>query len=246
MMGRRFAILLTGAVIVLVLQAQPAWGVSVLYYADHNAGTSAVPGALALEGLSGSTTTATSTAEFNTQIGSGSWDLVIVGHHNYGSTDEAIATALQTYLTGGGKAICASWEGSTLPSMFDATEVSSNYTTISNDGHALFDGLGSSVSLSNPGWGTYARAYNPLGGATGVGPAGSGYAMVIGNGGRTIMSGPLFDTYSPLADGERLVGNQIDYLLGTGPAPIPEPLTVCGVAFALAGVYGYTRRRRAV
>jgi hypothetical protein len=224
---------------------RPAEAVNILYFEDLSLGTSAVGGALALLGLTGSTTTATDTANFNTLLTSNAYDLVIFGEQTSSSTFSDVSVALTAYVSGGGKVLGTTWLDDAFGALMGAAgAVETNATSITTDGSPIFDGLGPTIDLTNPGWGIFSTSWDPDGGNTGFGTLGSGSAVVQGNGGRTLLYGPLFDTYSDQAEGERFVANGINLLLDDEPSVVPEPSTLAMLGFGLFGLWAGARRAR--
>lgn len=210
---RRFLALLAGTALV-VGSAANARAASILYFEDTTLATSAVPGALASLALSGSTTTATDVTDFNTQLGSGTWDIVIFGEQN-GNPFSTAGANLTTYVNGGGRVLATTWRADAggLAELLEASAVDTNGTAITTDAHPVFAGLPAAISLTSPGWGTFSRSWAPTGSAVGAGTLGAGNAVIVGHSGRTILGGPLFDTFATLAEGEALVANAIGLLL---------------------------------
>lgn len=198
----------------------PAYGANILLFTDLTQGTSVIPGAIVLTG--NTATNASSSGEFITLINTESWDLVILGKHSGGVSDAAV-TNLSNYIQNGGRAIAATWYDDALRPLFEASWVGENNNAIHPDAHPIFIGIDSGITFTNPGWGTYNVSWTPLGTAECAGTLGAGCAAIIGNGGRTILSGPLFDSYVNVAQGELYIANQINYLLGT--SNVPEPAT---------------------
>ncbi len=76
---------------------------------------------------------------------------------------------------------------------------------------------------------------------------GASCAAVLVNGGRTILYGPLFDSYANASAGAQFVANGADPLLGaTDPTVVPEPATMAllGTGPMARGLVGVRRRRR--
>lgn len=191
----------------------------ILHYTDDNLGTNVVPGALGLLGTSA--TEPADATEFATLIAEGGWGIVIMGEQNapYFSTVE---TALDAYLAAGGRVIAATYSSSSaLIAFMEATNgPGTNYAEVITDAHPIFDGLGTSVSVADPGWGTYARSYEADGSADCLGSTSAGgCAGVLGNGDQTILLGPLFDAYGTVGDGSTLVSQAITFLLEATPNP---------------------------
>ena len=213
---------------------------AVLYWDDFNVGTSAVPGGIALAGLAG--VGATDQTDFNTKLAAGGWEAVLFGEQNT-NVFSGSAAALSAWVTGGGKLIGTTWLTGGLDSLLDAVGASFNGTTITTDADPIFAGLGPTISLSNPGWGTFSQGWTATSGASCLGSLDSGgCAVIMGNGGNTYLNGPLNDTYLPLADGERLIANELLQLTGTRQVPEPVSLPLVGLGLAALGFF---RRKKA-
>jgi hypothetical protein len=227
-----------------------AQAANILVYQDYLKGTSAVPGALTLWGGCGTCTTAADAGAFETDLAAGGWSVVIYAQQD-DFDDPAIDTALTTYVDGGGKLIAQTWvTGGAIASLMQASYESQNGTSITTTGDPIFDGLGSTVSLANPGWNEfYSIGWEPTGDATGLGTLSSGgYAAILGDSGDTILNSALTDTYSPTSAGSQLLANEIGYLLSTpGPSPsaVPEPSTFACLGLGVLALAAGRKFRRA-
>ena len=237
-----FKRLICGISLICTLAVQlPA--ANILIFEDFALDASAIPGALALSGACGLCQTETDSGAFNLALTGGTWDLVIYAEQD-GNTFSNSVAELTAYLASGGRMIGQTWMTGGLDALLEGSGVSANGTEITTDADPVFAGLGPTISLTSPGWGTFSRGWNPVGGGVGLGSiTGGGSAIIRGNGGRTYLNAALTDTYSPLADGERLLANEINDLLGSTGTPVPEPSSI-GLAglglFALA----FMRRRK--
>jgi hypothetical protein len=185
---------------------------SVLHWTDQNLGTSAVPGAIVLAGVTA--TEAADATDFVSLLQQGGWDLVIFGEQNTNTFSGAVQTELSAYVTGGGKLLATTWLSSPLAGFLEAMVTGVNYMQVLTDGHPIFAGLPATIMLTDPGWGVHAQAYLPTGAAECIGSTSIGdCAAILGHGGHTLLLGPLFDTYATLAEGERLVAQSMLFLI---------------------------------
>ena len=209
---------------------------TVLVFQDMTLGTSVIPGALALWGGCGTCTNASDTLHFKTLLAGGGWDVVIYAEQN-NPWDSETATAMTQYVGSGGRVIGQTWLAGGLSTLLEATGHGTNGTTITTTAHPIFTGFAGAILLSNPGWTTtFSRGWDPVGSATGLGTSSSGgSAVILGNGGHTILNAGLTDTYSPLADGERLLANELAFLAGQD-GQVPEPSTWAAMGLGLAAL----------
>lgn len=218
--------------------------VNVLSWVDFNVGTSVIPGAVSDLGPAYSLTQAPDQGTFNSLLAGGGWNVVIFGEQN-NSIYPGSASALTAYVGGGGKLIAATWlTGSGLLTLTQAGLVSSqDDSTITTDADRIFNSpyaLGSTILLNNPGWGVFSQSYDASGGGVGIGALGSGYAVMRGNSGNTLLNAPLFDSYGNQTQGEQFVANEIYSLVN-----VPEVSSILPMALlALGAGIGFRVSRR--
>lgn len=190
---------------------------------------------------------------FNTLLNGSSWDLVVVDCPNF----TPAWTPLVDYIDGGGRAIMGFWDldndagygDAALPGAFDVA-VSSSFN--SPQSVYRWDATHPVFNIPNPvgdltswtdNWNDNGDRLTALGGAEAL----AGFtttettgeaAIVLGNDGRTIYNGFLFDDLA----GHQIIANEIAHVLG-GPAAVPAPGAVLLGGLG-AGVVGWFRRRR--
>ena len=180
----------------------------VLYYVDYNFGND--PFGQAFTALGITPTVASSYSDFESDLSSGSWDLVVL--LNQGYEDSTWETPLVNYVDGGGHAIVASWtHPQNVAAAFGATYTGNNdqspiTQTVSSP---IWNGVSNPFDLFNPGWGTWSTGLQATTGQSiGTFPNGDG-GIVVGNGGRTILNGFLENTATDPAQGLQLAENEI-------------------------------------
>jgi hypothetical protein len=218
----------------------------ILYFVDGNHGTDEMAAALAALSPPNTVTMATSPADFATKISSPGFDLgIFSAQENYGADYTTALSDLATFVQNGGTAIVDSWAtfaGSDLTPFGGTPTGDSNGPAVNLT--AINGGIANPLALSNPPSpytaysfgltldptsGTFiAGVFSDPGNSSGTnGQA----AIVLGNGGRSIVNGFLNDTGG--AAGEQLYENEINGLLGvtgvdTVGAPYAQTFTASG------------------
>lgn len=239
--------------VVLALGAGAARAQTVLFYADH-AVQAQTPhyGAQALTQLNIPYTTllqgeATTLA---TALGTGGYSFVLVEAYNLSlsSTDSA---ALVNFIAGGGRAIVGYWtiNGDTALQTALGVSVSTSINTpetitVWETGHAAMGGVGATlIPIGDPWWGDNGDKFTLLSGSVALAgyastPTAGQAAIVLANGGRTIVNGFLASDYTQAAM-LSLFTAQIPAVSG-----IPEPSTWLLGLLGLAVIPLLRRRRR--
>ena len=204
--------------------AQPQQGANILYYVDDAIGTDQMLAALVeLSGSGDTYTVASSYSDFVSQLQGGSYQVAILFVQS-NSPDSTSVNALGTFVAGGGTAIYCDWtENAGLAAQFGAQYGgNNNQSQFVVTAAALEAGLtADTVNLTNPGWGIFAMGESAISGAQSAAVFGdNSSAIVIGNGGKSIVNGFLSDT----PNSPTIYINEINYLLGNvGPLPPVTP-----------------------
>tara|TARA_R110002049_G_scaffold4601_6_gene32852 strand:- start:25870 stop:26637 length:768 start_codon:yes stop_codon:yes gene_type:complete len=243
-------------VCVALLCAPKADAAAILHYDDDSITGGNVVGQ-ALTSL-GEVPTVTDHANFATDLGSQPWDLVVVDISANAISAPNVASLIG-YVNGGGKAILSYWDLDSVPALATAFEAS-----VANDffspqsvhawapGHPIFNqpnAVASPITFTGTTFIDNGDELDAIGGGMALGgfspaPMAGQAGIVLGNGGRTIVNGWLFDDLESIP-GIDFTANEINFVLN-GAAVVPEPtsLAVFGLGFCLAGFGTSGRRRR--
>ena len=193
---------------------------------DETTGSAVIEGGLEAAGITDFEQTQSS-EDFATRVAENEPDLVIFAVQSTDVPPAGLA-ALEQHLESGGGVIAVDWTGNQdYLDLLQAERVETNAGVIGTDDHPLFSTVSEpEIPLTNPGWGVWSAAYDPVGDAVGAGHLGDGNAAVIGNAGTSVLLGPLFDSYESVAQGQELLEGAIQ-LLGVGALEmglqLPEP-----------------------
>ena len=224
------ALLIAMAGLSVAAVAAPASASGLLYRNDLSLGTDYLGAAIAASSFS-VTTTGGDLSSFNLS----NYSVVVYANQN-DSMPSGDFAALNAYIAGGGKVILDDWTAQPVNTGASYTG-NDNLNTITL-GSQFNAGISGTLSVVNPGWGTYSLG---LSGGTSAGTFENGdSAIVVGNGGRTITNGFLNDTVAS----QQLYANELGSLSG-GAVPEPATWAMMLVGFGgLGAVLRSTRRRQ--
>lgn len=224
----------------------------ILHYVDSDSGL--VGAALTQVG---ETSTTTSHINFQTDLASQVWDLVIVDVPG-SSVSSGNTTALDTYIDGGGLSVLSAYtynSNAALGTAFDVAYASTFSSPLPvyiwSPAHPIFTGV-TDITDYDQDAGDNGDKLDPINGAvslagftaaSAVGEA----AIILGNGGRTIANGWLFWDAELTPNNITMVANQVQFLLGNlqpqAPAiPVPT-VTDYGLVLLILGLLLMAARR---
>ncbi len=239
-------LLAAGVLVALAMPTRRAAAQNIIWFEDYVLGTSSVQSGMAAlaTDLPGATFyDASSAADFFTTLDLGGWDLAVFAEQG-NNVSSGNLSDISNYLASGGKWLGMTWVTSSFMPLLDAGFVEYNDTQITDNGAPDYSAIWSTspIDLFNPGWGVFSQSYSTVGGAECVGALGAGCAAVLGNGGNSLLLGPLDDTYVDAGTGQAAIVNSSLFLLNTSVTP--EPGTMALLATGLVGLAGLGRRRR--
>ena len=164
---------------------------TVLYFRDEG---HCDPFAQALANLEITPTVAASYDDFVDKLQAGGWDLVILLCQNDANT--VWVNPMVAWVDAGGRAILTDWtRNETVAAAFGATYsgVTNGDSIAQTPGHPIWEGVADPLALTDPGWNVFSMGLTATGGAP-VGRFANGdAALIVGNGGRTVLNGFLSD-----------------------------------------------------
>lgn len=214
---------------------------AILHYVDSDSGLFGA--ALSELGL---TATTTSHSSFLTDLSSQTWDLIVVDTPG-SNVSAANTSALDSYITGGGKSIISHWNydaNAPLANIYDVSVTSSFSSPLDvylwDTGHDIFSGVTGVFDYDRDA-GDNGDRFSAIDGALALAgftssPTATDAAIVLGNGGNTIANGWLFWDAELTTNNISLVANQVDFLLDDSPSAVPEPASIALFALGLAGI----------
>lgn len=200
----------------------------VLYFSDLDLGDNPFPTALTQLGLNYIHTA--DFADFEARVNSGGYALVIALLQQYapGLTRPSSLPNFASYLSGGGKAIFVDWyRQPTLAPYFGITFVGGpgfsdytgcNDTSVTLTAPFLTSKVGNTLTLMNPGWYYFSVAMNLNSAKEAARYTNNGY-VAIAYTPKTIINGPLKDTFQDFNKGIALAKAEISYLMKAGSLP---------------------------
>jgi hypothetical protein len=216
-----------------IVGAADADAASLLYRVDYLLDTDYLGAAIYDSGY-GVTSTSGSLGGFDLS----DYDVVVYANQG-GSLPNGDVDALNAYIAAGGKVIFDDW---TRSNSFNGGQIFTGATNHSSVTLSQFyDGVPIPMTLSSPGWGIFSTDMAAAPGSVVAATFENGAAaIVVGNGGRTIVNGFLSDT----AWSEALYANELASFAALPSSPTPEPASWAMMVGGFGLVGGALRSRR--
>ena len=169
------------------------------------------------------------------------FDIVVYANQNQ-SLPAGDLAALNAYITGGGNVIYTDWT-QTPGFLGNFTYAGpTNQTSIITVGAPFDTGVTTPLAVVNPGWGVFSMDLTSIIGGTVAATFSNGSAaIVVGNGGRTIVNGFLSDTVAS----EQLYLNELASFELQAAVPIPAALPLFASGLGLIALVARRRTRKA-
>ena len=222
-MKRSFVLILGICGVILFLSNAYA---DVLYWSDYDLGSNPFPQAITELGLNQET--AADVSDFNTKLAVDNYSLAILFlQSNY--YDASQLSNLPDYLNNGGKVIFTDWTMDNTKSAWFGTTYTGAYNsdTVTLNAGFLTNGIGNTLNLTNPGWGTFSMDMALNGATQGAFFADGGVAVAYTS--NSIINGMLSDTFTDPAMGLQFAKNEIGYLQSVTVTPEPVSMLLFGV-----------------
>jgi hypothetical protein len=167
------------------------------------------------------------------------YDVVVYANQNQSLPGGDLA-ALNAYIVGGGKVIFTDWTQN--PGFLGGQVYTGNVNQTSIiTVNAPFDaGITTPLAVTNPGWGVFSMG---LSGAVVAATFANGdAAILVGNGGRTIVNGFLSDTVAS----QQLYTNELNSFAADAAVPVPAALPLFATGLGIVAFFARRRTRKTV
>jgi subtilisin family serine protease len=180
----------------------------VLYYMDYGFSN---PFSQAMSNLGITPTVATSYTDFATKLQAGGWDIAVLLDQDYGNSEWV--APMVGFVNSGGRAIACDWYQNTTAAAAFGAQYTGNIDgdPITQISHPIWDGIADPFDL-NLIWPVSSMGMTATTGTSiGTFPNGDD-ALIVGNGGHTVLNGFLSDTAQNPEEGVKIAENEITFL----------------------------------